>query len=60
MTELEFVLMCWAIIATGLWLDARSTLAFHRRTMGEMLIRIGLGKLKVVRNGDEFKLMEVE
>lgn len=59
MTTTEFVLLCWAIVVTGLWIDSRLALAFHRRIAGEMLIRIGLGKLKVVREGDNFVLKEV-
>lgn len=59
MTTTEFVLLCWAMLVTGLWLDARSTLAFHRKTVGEMMIRIALGKLKVVREGDTFLIKEM-
>lgn len=58
-TTLEFVLLCWAIAATALWLDKREALKFHKTMTAHLLHQIGQGKVKIEKEGDSYMIKQV-
>ena len=58
-TMTELALFGWALIATGMWLDAKKELRFHKLMTYELMKRIAKGKIKVVESHDSFELKEV-
>lgn len=59
-TMTELVLFGWALIATGMWLDAKKELHIHRMMTLELMKRIAKGRIKVVEHNDSFELKDVK
>ena len=58
-TMAELVLFGWALIATGMWLDAKKDLHFHKMMTYELMVRIAHGKIAVVKDAKSFQLKEL-
>lgn len=58
-TMTELALFVWGVIATGMWLQAKADLKFHRSMTNGLLVRVARGKIAVVKDGDSFQLKEV-
>lgn len=58
-TMTELFLFAWATLATGMWLQNRANLRFHRDMTGELLHRIAKGKVRVTMKGGELEITSV-
>lgn len=58
-TTTEFVLFCWGIVMTLLWMQARANLDFHKKMTVELMRRIAKNKIKVIEQDGHFDFREV-